>query len=216
MPSCDQRSGGRTEAGDAAKRRRDAHRAAGIGADAARGEPRGDRDAGAAARAAGDARRIVGIAGRAERGVVVGHAVGELVQVGLAEHDRAGVEQRCTTGALRFGRLLAQAGRAAGGRHHRRVSILSLRASGTPCSGPSRRRAGAAVGAPGRGAHRVGIEADEGVERSAAAQRASSASASASAVISPLRIAAAASPTPSSASAAIFVPRRFAQSISKP
>ena len=86
-------AGRRPEADDAAQRRGNAHRAAGVRADAAGHHARAHRDAGAAARAAGNAARVVRIARRAERGVVVGDAVRELVQVGLAEDERAGVEQ---------------------------------------------------------------------------------------------------------------------------
>ena len=56
-------------------------------------KPRRDRDAGAAARSPRNAVRCVRIARRAERGVVVGDAVGELMQIAFAEHDGAGVEQ---------------------------------------------------------------------------------------------------------------------------
>ena len=54
--------------------------------------------------------RRVRIARRAEGGVVVGDAVGELVQIAFAEHDGAGVEQRLHDTAFAFGRWPARPG----------------------------------------------------------------------------------------------------------
>ena len=158
-----------------------------------------------------------GLRAGAEGGVVVGHAVGELVQVGLAEHrSRRRRAAAATTGALRFGRLLAQAGRAAGGRQIGGVEVvLERERHAVQRAEPLAALAPAVSAAARRRAPRSGSRLMKALSDAAVAQRSSSASASASAVISPARIAAAASPTPSSASAIIWLPAGL-RAIAKP
>ena len=127
---------GGLHADDAAQRRRLADRAAGVGAERERCEAGGHRGGAAPARAAGDATRVVRVAGGAERRVLGRAAHGELVEVGLADRDRAGRRAARSTTVASYG-----------GRHPSRirdeqvvgmprVQRLSLSATGTPASGP--------------------------------------------------------------------------------
>ena len=81
---------GRLEADDAAKGRRLADRAAGVGAESQRSQTGRDGRRRAAGRAAGHADSIPGVFGRPVRAVLRRRAHRELVHVGLAEQDRAG------------------------------------------------------------------------------------------------------------------------------
>ena len=81
---------GRLEAGDAAARRRDPDRAAGVRAERRVGEPGRQCRRGAAARAAGDPAGRSGVRHGAEVLVLGGRAERELVQVGLADVRIAG------------------------------------------------------------------------------------------------------------------------------
>ena len=92
-PVARHRAVGRLHADDAAQRRGLADRAAGVGAERERREPGRDRGRRAAARAARHPREVVRVARRAERGVLGGAAHRELVEVGLADRDRARVAQ---------------------------------------------------------------------------------------------------------------------------
>ena len=83
----------RLEPDDPAQRGGLADRAAGVGADRPRREPRRDGGGAAARRAARDARAVPRVEHRAVAGVLVGRAHRELVLVGLAEQRRAGVAQ---------------------------------------------------------------------------------------------------------------------------
>ena len=56
-------------------------------------QPRRNRRRRSAAAAAGNSRRIIGVVDRAERKIIAGPAIGKLVQIGLAEYDRAGRPQ---------------------------------------------------------------------------------------------------------------------------
>ena len=138
------------------------------------------------------------IARQTTSGVVVGDAVGELVQVGFAEGDGAGADNASTTTALRFGRLPTSPG-VPPVVAYSAVSRLSFSASGTPWSLPrvapdERCRSASRAAARTRSAS----SAIKALRLAWDAARASSASASASAVVSPVRIAFAASATPRS------------------
>ena len=82
---------GRLGADDAADRGGLADRAAGVGADGQRRLVGGDRGGGPAGRAAGDLGQVPRVVAGAVGGVLGGGAHGELVHVGLAEDDRAGL-----------------------------------------------------------------------------------------------------------------------------
>ena len=85
------RAVGRLDADDAAQRGRLADRAAGVRAERERREVGGDRRRRTAARPAGHPRGVVRVARRAERRVLGARPHRELVEVGLADDDRAGV-----------------------------------------------------------------------------------------------------------------------------
>ena len=109
------------EAGDAAGRRRQADRGAGVGPEPERAQPGRER-AGVAAR--GAARDAIGpraVDDGAVGAVARRHAPGELVQVGLAEHDRAGVEQPPHARRRAHRDVVAEDARAVGRAHARRV-----------------------------------------------------------------------------------------------
>ena len=106
-----------------------AHRAAGIAAETAGREPRGDGSTGPARAAAGDPRAVVWIARpdrlrREERLVVARDAERQLVHVGLAENDRAGVEQSLHGRRVFLRDEVAQRGRARGVRQARHVHVV--------------------------------------------------------------------------------------------
>src|SRR5690242_5393422 len=83
-----------TEPRDAAERGRHANGAFGVLGYAKGRHAVGNRCRGASATPARDSGRIVRITYRAVRMIVAGVAVGELVQIRLAEHDRASLAQR--------------------------------------------------------------------------------------------------------------------------
>ena len=134
-PVARHRAVGRLHADDAAQRRGLAHRAAGVGAERERREAGRDRRRRSAARPARHPREVVRVARRAERGVLGGAAHRELVEVRLADRDRARVAQRAA-------------------RRSRRTAAASLRGSATstwwgrpacrgcPSARSARRRAG--------------------------------------------------------------------------
>src|SRR5439155_23124458 len=84
---------GRLDAGETAKSRRAADRAAGVAAGAAEHEARRNRSAGAARRAAGEARRVPGVARRRPGQVEARATKREFMGRKLAHDDRAGVAQ---------------------------------------------------------------------------------------------------------------------------
>ncbi len=112
----------RTQPDDAAQRRRHARRAAGVGAQTGRHDARGDGRRGAARRTAGDARAVVGVLHRAgkRREIGAGDAEGQLVQVGLADDDGAGIEQLLQRRRIALRPHAAQCRGAAGGGQRRR------------------------------------------------------------------------------------------------
>ena len=89
----------RLEADEAAQRRRNPHRAAGIGADGDLAHAVGGGDPGAGGGPAGDSGTVGRIAGRAEMRIGADGGKGKLGHVGLGDDDRAAVRSRCTTGA---------------------------------------------------------------------------------------------------------------------
>ena len=91
-------------------------RAAGVAAHAGRGEAGRDRGAGAAARSAGVARRIVRVARLTAERADRGDAGRELVQVGLADDDRACVAQLLHLKRVAAGHEAGQRQRSARGR----------------------------------------------------------------------------------------------------
>src|SRR5581483_6673734 len=103
------------ESGDAAVRRRAAHRGAGLGAVGKRSDQRGDRRRRAAARAAGDAIGVPRIVHRAEIRKRRGAAVAELVQIGFADDDRARGAQFLHQSRIVFRQPVLENLRAAGG-----------------------------------------------------------------------------------------------------
>jgi hypothetical protein len=154
----------RPQAADAVERGRDAHRASGVGAEPGRGHPRGDGVAGAARGAPRDARGIVGVAGGAERRVVAGDAEGELVHVGLAEHDRARADQRLGDRRVARGHERLEPGRPRRVRHPGHMDVV-LHHDGHPVERSREALAGGQPVGPARGRERVpGLEGGEGVE----------------------------------------------------
>ena len=149
---------------DAAQRRRDSHRAAGVRADATGHDARAHRSADAAARTARNARAVVRVAHRAERGVVVRDAVGELVQARLAEHDGACVDQLLRDRRVALGNVAAQRRRACRRGDACGVDVVFQRER----HAVQRAELGAArakgVGGLRRGAHLGGVVVDEGVQ----------------------------------------------------
>ena len=84
---------GRLESDGATRRRRNPDRASGIGAERGERHAGGDRNSRTAARAARRPRGIVRVAHRTEGGVFARRAVRELVEVRLADDDRARLPQ---------------------------------------------------------------------------------------------------------------------------
>ena len=89
----------RLEAGDAAERRRDAHRTSGVAADRDLAHAVGDGDRGAGRRAAGHARAIAWIARRAEMRIGADGAEANSVMLVLATITAPAARSRRTTGA---------------------------------------------------------------------------------------------------------------------
>ena len=112
--------------GDAAERGGNAHRAARVRAQAGRRDARGHRRAGAAGRAAGDAVAVVRVVGEAGERREVGRrgAEGQLMHVGLAHHDGAGVQQPLQRGCVGRGAHVAQGRRAARGGQSAGVDVV--------------------------------------------------------------------------------------------
>ena len=105
----------RLEADDAAERRRNAGRAAGVGADRDLAHAVGDRDRAARGRAARHARAVGRIAGRAEMRIDADAGEGELAHVGLGDDHGAGRAQpphhrRVGRGRRRSSASIARAG----------------------------------------------------------------------------------------------------------
>ncbi len=109
---------------DAVQRGRNPDRAAGIRTDPAGREPRGDRASVTAARATGYARLVVRIPDGAESAVIARDAERQLVQVRLAQNDRAGVDERLHNGRVCAGHEVLQAGRAGGIAHSGDVDVV--------------------------------------------------------------------------------------------
>ena len=109
--------------------------------------------------------RVVGVAGRTEGRVLGRGAHGELVEVRLADDDRAG---RAPAARRRWRRTAGASPRGSSTSRWwatPRVQRLSLRATGTPASGPgSSPAATRRVDGIGRGAGLVGEDEVEGVE----------------------------------------------------
>ena len=87
---------GRFDAGHTRQRGRLTNRAAGIGAGGEGRQPRRRRRRRSAGRAAGDLGRVPGILDRPVVAGLVGGAHGELVHIGLAQHDGAGRLERAS------------------------------------------------------------------------------------------------------------------------
>ena len=92
-PSHDSSSERRLEPDGAARRRRNPDGAARVGADRCEAHALDERHGGAAARSAGRSRRIERMTHGSERRLLAGRAEGELVEIGLADEDRAGLAQ---------------------------------------------------------------------------------------------------------------------------
>ena len=160
----------RLEADDAVRRRRPAHRAAGVGAEAERRVAGGDRRAGAARRARRRARRDrAGWRLAAER--AEGAARRELRQVDLGEDDRAGLAQLLHDEGVVGRHRSFEQHRAAGGRQvdgvevvleHDRDAVQRRARCPWPCA---RRRARAPCSSA------FGLQRDDGVQQRALARR---------------------------------------------
>ncbi len=157
---------GDLQAGQPAERGRQAHRAAGVGADAPRCHPCRHRDAGAAARAAGGAGglQVPGVPGGAEVRVGAPAAIGELHRVGLADDDHPLRDQAPGDGGGAGGEPGPVGGRAAHGDAALDVDQV-LQRDRHPVERPDR-VAGAdrPVGALRREARIVGEHRGEGLE----------------------------------------------------
>ncbi len=114
---------------------------AGIGAEPGRRDARGQGHRGPARRAAGDAlggRRGSAPDPRRDVEVRAGDAERQLVHVGLAEHDGAGIEQfLAATGAFAVGTGAAPRPACRPSSAGRGVLMLSFTTIGRPASGPS-------------------------------------------------------------------------------
>jgi hypothetical protein len=115
---------GRAKADQPAVRGRHAHRAARVGADGRRRGAQPEQRRVAAAGAARDARRIERVARRPEGVVVPGDALRPLVQVGLAEHQRAGVQQALRHARVNARPVVGHPRAARGGRHAGDVDVV--------------------------------------------------------------------------------------------
>ena len=150
----------RLEAGRAAGERGDADRAAGVGADAQRGEPRRERRGAAAGGAACDVAGTPRVADGAVERVLARDAPGELVQVGLADDHRAGVDDALHRARAARGHVLAEDPRPVGGAQTRRVEEILGRerhAGERPEPALAAQRAGVEQRA-------LAVDGDEGVE----------------------------------------------------
>ena len=109
---------------DAAKRGRDADRAAAVRGDGSRAKSRGHRRAWAARTAAGEVVGGVRVARRAVVRIQAGHANADLVHVGLADQQRAGRSHAGDDGGIFLARRLSQEGGADAGRVRRHVHLV--------------------------------------------------------------------------------------------
>ena len=109
--------------GDTVQRRRDAHRAAGISAECHGAQVGRHRRARAGTGAARDARRVPGVVAVVDVAVAARHAVGQLVQGQLGQHDAAGGPHAAHALGVRGGRV-GEERRADGGGHPRHVDVV--------------------------------------------------------------------------------------------
>ena len=115
-----------TQTDGAGQRGGNAGRAAGVAAEPGGDDAGGDRRRGAAGGAAGNARHVMRILHRAgeRRGIGRGDAEGKLVQIGLADHDGAGIDQLLQRRRIGLRPRIAQRLGAAGGRHIGGVDVV--------------------------------------------------------------------------------------------
>ncbi|MCY1299567.1 hypothetical protein D9M70_490990 [compost metagenome] len=162
----------RTQRGAAVERRRDAHRAAGVGAQRRQGHARAQRRGTAGGRAAGDARAVVGVAhadfaAGVERAVVAGGAEGQLVHVGLAEDDRPRLAQRAHGGCVRLRNEVGEGRRAGGAGQPGAVDIVLDHHRDTAQRQQRLARPARGVGGAGGGQRALPVQGDEHVQRAA-------------------------------------------------
>ena len=124
----------RLQSGHAAIGGGNADRAAGVGADRGEAETGGHRRRRAAAGTAGGAARVPGIVGLPE--IRMHGAIGVFQQVGLAEDDGAGLPSGCAPARHPSSPVRGLPAREAKVVGTPAMSIRSLIAIGTPCSGP--------------------------------------------------------------------------------
>ena len=152
------------EADDAAERRRNAHRAAGVGADRNLAHAVADGHGRARRRAAGDARAVDRIAGRAEMRICADAGECEFAHVGLGDDHRAGGAQAPHHGRIGRGgrRLLGEDFGAGAGRFAGDIEQV-LDADDRAVERPER-HAGfrARVGSIGRRPRSVGVDGEAG------------------------------------------------------
>jgi len=157
---------GRLQAGHAAQRRRHACRPAAVGPDRAAADARGDRHGAAPAGSAGHARWVPWVAARPMVRVLRRGAQAELVQVRLAQQDRAGATQPPPHGRIDGGRPaqpfgLARARRRGVAAHVDQVLYSERHAVQRAAVAPTRQLP---LGAACRVEHSGGVEAEEGME----------------------------------------------------
>ncbi|MNZ49045.1 hypothetical protein D3C78_668020 [compost metagenome] len=162
----------RAQRGAAVQRAGNAHRAAGVGAQRGQGHACAQSYRTAGGRAAGDAGEVVGVAhaeqlAGVERRVVAGGAEGQLVHVGLAQHDGAGLAQRTQARRVLARHEVGQRRGAGGGRQAGGVDVV------LDHDGDAGQRLERQTGAA-RGVRRIGggqralrVEGDEGVQLAA-------------------------------------------------
>ena len=152
---------GRLVAADAARGGRRSDGAAGVGGETERNEAGRERRRVAARRSGGRVAGAGGVQALAERRVGRGDAARELVQVRLAEDDRAGVDDAldCRCRALRD--AVAEDRRAEGRAEAGRVPAVLRRERH---AGERSGRGGAAIDRPGAFERPLRIDRDEGVE----------------------------------------------------
>src|SRR4030095_10352122 len=98
--------------------------AARVRAQPSRRQPRRDRHAGATAATARNQSPVPRVSRGTERAVVVGDAIGQLVEVSLAEQDRAGSQERLSNRRVASWTVVLQPLAAAGRRKRRRVDVV--------------------------------------------------------------------------------------------
>ena len=129
------RAVGWLQSDDAAQRRWQAHRPGGICPERCRRQTGRDSYRRTAAGTARHVREVPRIAHRPELDVGARASVGELVQVGLAEDDGASLAQALDNRRVTLRYAVSEDSRASGSPQPA-VSMLSLMATGTPCSAP--------------------------------------------------------------------------------